>query len=139
MTQPNRRRRSGAAAMELALILPFLGLMFTAAVDFARVFQATQVLEASAWAGAMYASGTAQTTSEVGPTQAATNAACASGVSLTPALQSANVTVTLDSNAATATVSVTYTFQLVTPVMGPGGQVQLTRTVIMNLAPTPGS
>jgi Flp pilus assembly protein TadG len=131
--------RRGAAATELALLLPFLALMFLAALDFGRIYNATQILEASASAGALYASGTAQTTSATGPSQAAVNAACAAGASLSPPLQSDNVTVTIDSPAGTATVSVAYTFTLLTPILGPSGQVQLTRTVILPLAPVPGT
>jgi Flp pilus assembly protein TadG len=140
--QPNHRfasRRRGSATTELALVLPFLGLMFTAAVDFGRVFQATQILNQCACAGAMYASGTAQTSSTTGPTQAATSAACAAGVSLSPSLQSSDVTVMISSAPATATVTVTYDFSLVTPILGPGSQVRLTRSLTVNVAPVPGN
>ena len=133
-----RRKRFGAAAVELALLLPFLGLMFTAAVDFGRVFYITQTLQESATAGAMYASGTIQTSASQGQAQAATSAACATAVSIKPPLDPQDVTVVLDASAGTATVTVTYNFQLVTPILGPLGQVQLTRTATMKTAPRPG-
>jgi Flp pilus assembly protein TadG len=132
-------KRPGGAALEFAVLLPFLGLMLTAAVDFARVFQATQILQQCASAGAMYASGTSVAAQATGATQAATTAACAAGASLAPPLQAENVTVAVDQTAQTATVTVTWCFQLITPVLAPGGQVQLTRTVVMNLAPVPGA
>jgi Flp pilus assembly protein TadG len=137
MANRNRRARHGAAATELALLLPFLGLMFVAALDFGRVFNVTQTIEECAFVGAVYASGNAQSSSATSQDQAATNAACASGVSLTPPVQAGNVTVTRDAAAQTVTVTVTYTFQLLTPVLGPNGQVQLTRTVTLPQAPTP--
>jgi Flp pilus assembly protein TadG len=129
--------RPGAAATELALLLPFLGLMFVAALDFGRVFHATQTLQACAQAGALFASGTAKTPSATGPEQAAKNAACAAGASLVPALQADQVTVTLDSS--TATVSVAYDFPLLTPILGPGTVAHLTRTATISLAPVPGN
>jgi len=137
MIQPVPAPRRGTAATELALLLPFLGLMFVAALDFARVFHVTQTLEASAHAGALFASGTAQAPAATGQEQAAKNAACAAGASLVPALQPDQVTVTLDGT--TATVAVAYDFPLLTPVLGSSGQVHLTRTVTMFTAPVPGN
>jgi Flp pilus assembly protein TadG len=133
------RVRRGAAATEMAVLLPFLGLMFAAAVDFGRVYFVTQILEDCARAGALYASGTAQTSSATGPSAAATTAACASGKSLSPPLQDQNVTVNIDSSAGTATVTITYAFQPVTPVFGTGGTITLQRSVLVNVAPLPGT
>jgi len=124
--------------VELAIMLPFLGLMFAAAVDFARIFYATQTLETCAYAGALYASGTAWTaTSSVGVVQSAKNAACADGTTLSPPVQPESVTVSLDKS--TATVSVDYDFSLLTPILGLSQSVHLRRTVTLNLAPVPGS
>ena len=53
----NRIRR-GVAAAELAILLPFLVLMFGVAVDFCRVFYASQTVQNCAYAGALYASRT---------------------------------------------------------------------------------
>jgi Flp pilus assembly protein TadG len=132
------RVRTGAAAVELAILLPFLGLMFAAAVDFARIYFATQTLENCAYSGALYASGTAWTSSSSGGVvPAAKNAACADGTTLSPALQPESVTVSLDSS--TATVTVDYDFPLLTPVLNPSLSVHLKRTVTLNLAPVPGS
>jgi Flp pilus assembly protein TadG len=136
-----RRRwnRNASAAVELAILLPFLTLMFTAAVDFGRAFSVTQTLEACAYAGALYASGTAQATAAEGQTLAAQNAACASGTSLSPPLDSGNVTVKADSVAGTVSVTAAYDFTLLTPLLGSGGPLHLTRTVTLQTAPTPGS
>jgi Flp pilus assembly protein TadG len=124
--------------VELAILLPFLGLMFGAAVDYARIYYATQTLETCAYSGALYASGTAWTpNSSGGVVPAAKNAACADGTSLSPVLQPENVTVTLSS--ASATVTVDYDFPLLTPVLNPSLSVHLRRTVTLNLAPVPGN
>jgi hypothetical protein len=132
------RGRSASAEVELAILLPFLGLMFTAAVDFGRIFYVTQTLEACACSGAMYASGTAWAPASQGQTWAV-QAACASGASLSPPLESGNVTVTSDGAAGTATVTVAYDFELLTPLLGSTGPLHLTRTVTMQTAPIPGS
>jgi Flp pilus assembly protein TadG len=131
--------RRGAAALELAVLLPLLGLVFAAAADFGRVYNVTQTLQDCAFAGAMYASGTVATSASLGPSGAATNAALATGSCLSPPLQSSNVSVVIDNAAGTATVTVTYEFPLVTPVLGPSGTVSLQRTAVMNIAPIPGT
>ncbi len=130
--------RRASAAVELAVLLPFLGLMFTAALDFARVYYATQTLEQCASAGAMYAIGTAWTSASTGRTQAAQNAAVANGGSLSPALQPENVTVATDA-AGNATVTAAYDFALLTPILSPSGRLHLRRSATVNKAPVPGS
>jgi Flp pilus assembly protein TadG len=49
------RRRGAAAAVELALTLPFLLLMVVAGIDFARVFYNAQVIAQCAQTGALFA------------------------------------------------------------------------------------
>lgn len=60
MKTPSLRRslrsRRGGAAVELALLLPFLCFMFIASVDFSRLFYYGVTLENSARNGAYYAS-----------------------------------------------------------------------------------
>jgi Flp pilus assembly protein TadG len=125
--------RRGAAATELAILLPFLGLMFAAALDFARIFCATQTLNECAYAAALYASGTS--TGDV--STAAANAAVADGTTLNPPLQPEKVAVTVAGGVATATVD--YDFQLLTPLPGYLGVVHLQRTATLNVAPVPGN
>jgi Flp pilus assembly protein TadG len=129
--------RRGAAALELAILLPFLVLMFAAAVDVARVFHVTQVMESAAYAGAVYASGTAWAPGPGGDLiQAAKSAVCANGALMNLPLQPTNVTVAPASK--TVAVTVDYDFPLVTAVLTPSGTVHLRRTVTMNSAPRPG-
>lgn len=53
---PARDRRQGAAAIELATVLPFLCFLFVIAVDYARIFYYGMTLENAARSGAYYAS-----------------------------------------------------------------------------------
>jgi Flp pilus assembly protein TadG len=130
----SRWRRSGAAAAELALALPFLTLLFAVAVDYCRVFYVTQTLQNCAWVGAMYASGTARNPNAASATAAAQQAAVAEGTSLNPPLDAAQVSVSFAGS--NAVVTVQYQFQAVTPLMGNGGTVTLTRTTTMTMAST---
>jgi Flp pilus assembly protein TadG len=129
-------QRRGAAATEMAILLPFLGFLFLVAVDYCRVFYATQTLWNCAQTAAIYASGTAKTRSSVGLVQAAKQAALADAVNLSPPLQAENVTVVLDKQ--TATVTVQYDFPLLTLLLGDNKNVVLERTVVIGLAPMPG-
>ena len=54
----NRRgqRRRGSAAVEFALLLPFIAFLYVAGTDFARVFYYSQMIENCARNGAIYAS-----------------------------------------------------------------------------------
>ncbi len=130
-----RERRRGAAACELAILLPFLALMFAIAADYCRIFFYSQTVEGCAHAGALYASGFATGRTGVSAADAAKQAAVAEGASLSPPLTADSVTVTFTDT--TATVTVTYVFQPITGYAGPGGPVTLTRTVTMPLAPQP--
>jgi Flp pilus assembly protein TadG len=133
----SRRRgacRRGAAATEMAIFLPFLVLLFAVTLDFARLYFTTQTLDNSAFAAAMYASGTSW--SKSASTQAV-SAACAEGTSLSPPLTAANVSVTQGTT--TTTVTITYQCQQITPVFSATRTVTLVRTFTMNLAPAAGS
>ncbi len=129
--------RRGTAMAELAILLPFLSFLFLVAVDFCRVFNATQIVEGCAEAGALYASGTARAASTTTTTDAATAAAVAEGAGLNPPLTAGNVAVTITSN--TATVTVTYSFPTLTGFPGLPQTLTLTRTVTMNVAPAVGA
>jgi Flp pilus assembly protein TadG len=130
-------QRKAAAAVELAILLPLLALLFSAAVDFARVFHALQAVENAAYSGAMSASGTAWVPGyPTTMTDAAQEAACMEASSLDPALQAANVSVS--SSAGTVTVRVVYEFPLMTAVLVPSMSVTLDRSVTLPVAPRPG-
>ena len=128
----NRRRR-GVAAAELAILLPFIVLLFGVAVDFCRVFYASQTIQNSAYAGSLYASAVVSSRPDVATAGAAAqDAALAEAVSLNPALPSGNITTTLANGM--ATVTVTYDFPLLIPFMG-SKSITITRTVTMATVP----
>jgi hypothetical protein len=111
--------------------------MFSATVDFARIYYASQTLQNAAWAGAMYASGTAITPgSPPDVTTAAKTAACAEAASLSPPPTPDGVMVSVSATAATVTVD--YDFPLLTAVLVPSMTVHLERSVTMGVAPRPG-
>jgi Flp pilus assembly protein TadG len=126
--------RQGIAAAELAISLPFLALMFIAAIDFCRVYYSTQTVQDCARSAAFYASGTSRhdgtsTTSE----QAAIDAAVAGGASLSPPLADSDVAVTIANGVATVTIS--YRFSLFTNYLVVPNPIVIRRTVTMGLAP----
>src|SRR5438128_12213978 len=104
-----RQPRGAAAAAELALLLPFLGLMFAVALDFCRIFYVTQTIQNCAWVGAMYASGTASGKSSGSAEDAAQQAAVNEAASLNPPVQLCDVLV--DTSGSRTTVTVRYDFQ----------------------------
>jgi Flp pilus assembly protein TadG len=128
-----RQARRGAAAAELAILLPFVSLLFVAALDFCRVYYISQTIQNCAEAGAMYASGNATNPNGGSASATAVQAALAEGTSLSPPLQSSNVTVTYSGN--TTQVTVQYQFKMLTSFLGNSGQVTLTRSVTMNMTP----
>lgn len=133
---PMRRSRSprrGAAAVELAIVVPFLAFMFAVVVDYCRIFYAFQIVNNAARCGAMYASGMAPSAMGMTPAQAAQQAALTEAVSLNPPLQTTNVTVTITST--TATVTVNYPFQTVCPYLGLPSPIGLSSTVTMPMSP----
>ncbi len=124
--------RRGVAAAELAIVLPFLILMFGVAIDFCRVFHTSQTVQNCAYAGALYSSSTVSPRPDVStPSQAAQDAALAEGVSLNPALSAANISTTIANGMATTTV--TYNFSFIMPLMG--NSITITRSVTMQVVP----
>jgi Flp pilus assembly protein TadG len=125
--------RNGVAAAELAILLPFLLLMFGVALDFCRVFYASQTIQNCAYAGSLYASAAVSSRPDVATASAAAqDAALAEAVSLNPALPPGNITTTIANG--TATVTVSYDFPLLTSVMG-SKTLTITRTVSMATVP----
>jgi Flp pilus assembly protein TadG len=133
MTAPPHRTRPGAAATELAILLPFLALMFVVAVDFCRVFFQSQTVQGCAHAGALYASGAVCRDPSQSPADAAVQAAVAEGTSLDPPLTAADVTVTTAGNQ--VTVTVVHRFTTITGFPGVPGNLDVTRFVTLDIAP----
>ena len=133
MTHRNRhsQRRSGAAAAELALLLPLLGFLFVITLDFGRIFYYTLTVENSArngalWACDPYASGLSYTSVQ--------DAVQADASSLSPAIDNKKISSSTGTDAnggATVSVTVTYDFNLITNYPGIPNPYTVSRTVTM--------
>jgi Flp pilus assembly protein TadG len=128
------RRRRGVAAAELAILLPFLALLFVAAVDFGRIFYYYVTITNCARGGAIYASSDASHTTD---TTGITNAALADSSNLSPNPSVSSTTGNDSAGNAYVKVTVTYTFQTISnfPLPGTPNSITLTRSVQMRVAP----
>ncbi len=112
--------------------------MFVIALDYCRVFYASQTIQNCAWAGAMYASGASNSNPGASPSEdPVVNAALAEGVSLNPPMQSSNVTVS--TSGGQSTVTVTYDFPFLLRWPGLSSSLTITRSVTMTVMPALGS
>jgi hypothetical protein len=133
----------------LAVVLPFVTLLFLIALDFCRLYYVTQTVQGCAEAAAVYAAGygsanlsdaaaagalqgpgaTVVPNSVAARTEAGRLAAVAEGVSLSPPLQESNVQVTFTNGEARVTVS--YDCTLLTSILGPSRVQTVSRSVAM--------
>jgi Flp pilus assembly protein TadG len=120
------RKRCGALALELAVLLPFLGLFFVGTVDFCRIFHDTQVLNECAQTAATFASGTARPPASKAGDDMAREAAVAMGSSLRPPLQADDVEIVHDRDVVTVTVS--YSFSTISNFAVLPGTIVLRRS-----------
>jgi hypothetical protein len=123
-------QRRGASAVELALLLPILGLLFVFAVDFARLYYHYSIVTNCARNGALYASGTPADQRE-SPYGDVTAAALADASNLSP--QPAVTVSPPGSNP--VWVSVTYPFTTICTYPGIPNPINLTRKAWMNSKP----
>jgi Flp pilus assembly protein TadG len=130
--QGNTPRRRGVAAVELALLLPFICFLFVVAVDFSRVYYFDLTVVNCARNAALYAGRD--------PTAALDTA----GITAAARQDAANFDLTqltvssaTDSTTAptTVTVTVTYPFTTITQFPGVTSRMTLTHTLRMNVAP----
>jgi Flp pilus assembly protein TadG len=131
LRQPAESRR-GAAVVELAVLLPLLAFLFIISVDFARVYYYSITVTNCARAGAMYASD--PTTAGESPYANVTAAALSDATNLSPAPTVTSTTGTDSSGRGYAEVTVKYTFNTITGFPGVPNQVELVRTVRMNIS-----
>jgi Flp pilus assembly protein TadG len=138
----SRRARRAVAAVEFALLLPFLCFAFLATVDFCRVFYYSVTVSNCARNGALMGSRYASTptdflqyTSIQGAAQAA---ARADASNLNPQLLNVTSSTDSTSNPTRVDVTVSYPFTMITQYPGIPRQTNLSRTVrISVLPPTP--
>lgn len=134
---PPRRRtlRAGSSAVELALLLPLLGLFFLAAVDFARLYYHYTIVTNCARNGALY--GSDPTSAAESPYLTLTAAAQAdaqnNNLNPLPTVSSTNGSDTSGNPYVEVTVS--YPFQTISNYPGLPNPIPLTRTVRMRVVP----
>jgi Flp pilus assembly protein TadG len=135
MTMRNRANhpRRGSAAVELAVLLPFLAFLFVIAVDFARVFYYSQVVENCARQGALYASDPKAPANNLYSSVQQAALADAQGLNPQPTVTSGSGTD--GAGNAYVTVTVTWQFRTITGFPGVPTNVNLSRTVQMRTAP----
>lgn len=140
--------RSGAAAVELALLSPFLCFLFVMTIDFGRVFYYQMVLNNCARNGALLGAqlNSYQETGWVVPDNTIAGAAVADGASLNPPLQSSQVTVTPAAGTSLSnypkgsdgnpqvTVTINYTFTMIVGWPGFSNTINLTAVAKMRVA-----
>ncbi len=120
--------RRGAAAVELAVLLPLIAFLLLIATDFSRVFYYSIIVTNCARNGALYASD--PTTATQTPYTSIEQAALADA----PNVSGATVTSSTGSSSSGGgyvDVTVKYTFHTITSFPGIPNTVELTRTVRM--------
>ncbi len=132
-------RRPASSAIELALLLPILGMFFLFTVDFARLYYHYSIVTNCARNGALYGSDPASAPESpyynADPNQAITAAALADAANLNP-----QPTVTSNNGTDSAgnpyvEVTVVYPFATISNYPGLSNPINLTRTVRMRVAP----
>ena len=123
--------RRGAAAVELALLLPFLMFVFVITIDFARVFYYSQTLANCARNGAVYSSNlvTAQS-----PYTSVEQAARADAANLSPQPTVTSSTGTDAAGNPFVKVTVTWDFHTIASFPGVPNTVNLSRSSQMRVA-----
>lgn len=137
--RPARRRacqssfspRPAVAAVELAVLLPLLLLLFVLAVDFARIFYFSLTITNCARNGAVYASQSPVTAVDTSGIQ---SAAQKDAANLSLAQLTISSTTDNASNPTYVDVTVSYPFSTITRYPGIS-TITLVRTVRMNVSP----
>lgn len=129
---PGRPPRRGVATVELALLLPLLGFLLVAAVDYGRISYHATTLTGCARNGALH--GRRSSYDPVSPYASLQAAALADATNLTPAPTITSGTETVD-GIAFVTVTATYPFRTFARYPGIPNSILLTRTVRMPIAP----
>jgi len=134
MTRTRKGSRRGAAAVELAILLPFLAFMFVIAVDWARIFYYSVTITNYARQGALYGSDPIAMTQS--PYTSIQQAALADGPTLSPQPTVTSSNGIDGSGNSYVAVTVSWPFSTLTNFPGVPSQVNLSRTVQMRVAPT---
>ncbi|MHB0956478.1 MAG: TadE/TadG family type IV pilus assembly protein [Pirellulaceae bacterium] len=126
-----REGRRGVAAVELAVLLPFLCFVFVATVDFSRIFYYSVTISNCARNGAAYGSADQTRARDTAGIQSA--AMADAHFNLDP--QRLSVSSLTDEAASRVQVTVNYEFTSITRYPGIPRQTNLSRTVHMDVVP----
>jgi Flp pilus assembly protein TadG len=126
---PRPAPRCGVAAVELAILLPFLAFILVVTVDYSYYTELT--LNNCARNGALYACNNPTCAADTTGIQ---NAALADAGNISPAPTVTSTTGT-DSDGTYVSVTVSYTFNTITNYPGIPNSVNLARTVRMRVSP----
>lgn len=128
-----RPKRRGAAALELAIVLPVLLFLTVAAADFARAFYCSSVVANCARNAAFYLSDPLARAES--PYTSLEQAALVDAGDLSPAPTYSSATGTDAAGNAYVEATVSYTFQTLGTYPGIPGSTTITRTVRVLAAP----
>jgi Flp pilus assembly protein TadG len=126
MTRRAPAKRAGVAAVELAVLLPFLAFLFVIAVDWGRIFYYSVTVTNCARNGALW--GVDPYTTTQSAYSNVTDAALADAPNLSPAPSVTSTTGT-DSNGNYFECTVTYNFTTITNFPGVPSNNSIVRTV----------
>ncbi len=124
-------RRRGVAAVELAVLLPFLMFVFLVTLDFSRVAYFSVTVSNCARNGAVYGSADQTRARDTAGIQAAAQADA--HFNLDP--QRLSVSSSTDAAASYVEVTVNYPFTTITKYPGIPAQMDISRTVRMDVVP----
>ena len=130
----DRRQPRGAATVELAVLLPLLGFILVAAVDYARIAYYSGVLSGCARNGALH--GRRSPYDPASPYLSLSDAALADATDLRPAPAITSTTGADPSGDPFVEVSASYQFKTFAKYPGIPNAVNLVRTVRMSKAPS---
>jgi len=128
-----KRSRSGAATVELSLLLPMLVFLLLAGMDYSRVFYASVIVSNCARNGALYASD--QNVADRSPYTTVDEAVKADAPDLAGALTVTTTSGTDAQGYGWVQVRVVYPFHTVITYPGIPSQVDISRSVRMRVVP----
>lgn len=128
--------RRGAAAVELAVLLPFLAFLFVIAIDWARIFYYSITCTNCARNGALWAADPYAQQSGYSCYNSLASAALADAPNLNPAPTVTSTSGTDNSGNSYVAVSVTFPFQTISNFPGVPTTTSIVRTVQMDIAPS---
>jgi len=134
VSRRRRRFRRGTSAVELAVLLPFLVLVFVVGADWCRIYYAAHTVDECARSGALAASGIAFQEHDLTDAERESRAVAQvleDADHVSPAIQATDVTVVTDADYVTVTVD--YDFSTIASFVS--GAWPLTRTVRMPIQP----